>query len=389
MADPESSLAVQPAPFVKASTVLGHALGMETSMLIDTLKSQFFKNLKPEQVSDAQLATVIAIANALNLNPLLPGQLYPYPERSGGVTVMIGPDGIYTLLANNPDIVACKEGGGAWWTVHAIENGKETCTAFINHRTKGLLKKTIWVDEWVVSSNPNWNTRRHHMAEIRALKQCARQVVHGIPPDLDEKNLGDMLNVTTTDPDAETPKRDKAPDKAATGAAGATEEGKKTRGKAAKPAGEPGKVIEGDFHMTGAKAAEQVLGLSADEKRTLTCKVTEFTTAYLDSGGKTHPSVKVMLDGEFKGNAIHLGGATVKAAEGDQPEKLVANEAYQLEKPVTISLIGKARKPQMVDGKEVARPCAILVEAIAFAPVAPTAPAAAPAEQKAGNEQVD
>lgn len=371
MAETETSLAIPAAPFVKASTVLGHALGMETSMLIDTLKSQFFKNLKPEQVSDAQLATVIAVANALHLNPLLPGQLYPYPERSGGVTVMIGPDGIYTLLANNPDIVATKDDGPAWWTEHGNVGGKETCTAYINHRTKGLLKKTIWVDEWIVASNPNWNSRRHHMAEIRALKQCARQVVHGIPPDSDERAIGDMVNVTETKD--ETPKRAEAPTKATTGAAGAVED-KKTR---SRKAATPSNVVEGDF-----KEIVPATSLGDKESKTFICKVVEFQTAMIDSGGTSHPSVRVQLDGEFKGNAIHLGGAEQRKIEGTDAAQLVANPAYQLDKAVAITLVGKRRNPAIdpVTKVETPRPTAILVESIKLHE---PAPAAAPAESAA------
>jgi len=381
----ESSLAVQPEPFVKASTILGHALGMETGMLIDTLKAQFFKNVKPEQVSDAQLATVIAVANALRLNPLLPGQLYPYPERSGGVTIMLGPDGIYTLLANNSDIVATKEGGPAWWVEHGKDAaGKETCTAFINHRMKGLLKKTIWVDEWVVATNPNWASRKKHMSEIRALKQCARQVVHGIPPDMDEKRLGDMLNVTESD-QPETVKRADAPPKAATTGAAAAMKVKmgKTRGKEV----EVTNVVEGDFRMDPSKLAEPVTTLGDKESRTFVCTINEFTTAWIDSGGASHPSVRVTLDGGFKGAAIHLGGAKANPEEGKPP---VADPTYQLDKPVEIKLTGRARKAKLVDGKEVPQPAAILVESVKIAEAAaPEKPPETPAPEPAKNESVD
>src|SRR5690348_16762241 len=123
--------------FPKASTALSLQLGLEPRVMIDALKSQFFKG---KEATDAQLAVVVSIAKELKLNPLLPGQLYPYPDRTGSVVVMIGPDGIYTMLANNSDIVAQKDGGPAFYVEHGNENGKETCTAYINHKTKGLLK---------------------------------------------------------------------------------------------------------------------------------------------------------------------------------------------------------------------------------------------------------
>lgn len=194
-----TQLAVSRPPLVKASTELSTFLGMEVSTMIETIKAQCFKGKRPDEVTDAQLATYVSVANALKLNPLLPGQMYPYPERNGGVTVMIGPDGVFTLLSNHPDVVAQKDGGPAFWTDHGVDaTGAETCTGYINHRTKGLLKKTIWVNEWIVGSNPNWQSRRHHMSEIRALKQTARMVIHGLPMDSDEHKLGEILNVTDT-----------------------------------------------------------------------------------------------------------------------------------------------------------------------------------------------
>lgn len=202
-------------PLVKASTELSAFLGMEVSAMIDTIKAQCFKGKRPDEVSDAQLATYVSVANALKLNPLLPGQMYPYPDRNGSVTVMLGPDGIFTLLSNNPDIVAQKDGGPAFWAEHGKDpSGKDTCTGYVNHRTKGLLKKTIWVDEWVVTSNPNWTSRRHHMSEIRALKQAARMVIHGMPMDADEHRIGEMLNVTDSATPAGVEETQKAPERA-------------------------------------------------------------------------------------------------------------------------------------------------------------------------------
>ena len=195
--------------FVKASAQLASFLGIESSMMLETIKAQCFKGTPAANVSDAQLAAFVSVAAAMKLNPLLPGMLYCYPERNGGIQPMIGPDGVYMLLANNPDIVASEKSGSAWWTEHGKDGDEETCTAYINHRGKGLIKKTIYVKEWLVSSNPNWQSRRRHMAEIRALKQCARQILHGIPMDEDERKLADMTNVTesvttTPPPPAET-----------------------------------------------------------------------------------------------------------------------------------------------------------------------------------------
>jgi hypothetical protein len=199
MTKESTTLAVQEAPpLVKASTQLATFLGIETGMMLDTIKAQCFKSTTPDKVSDEQLAAFVSVANALRLNPLLSGMLYCYPAKNGGIEPMIGPDGIFTLLANNSDIVKQADGGPAWYTEQSKEGAEDICTAFINHATKGLLKKKIYLSEWVVGSNPNWVSRRRHMADVRALKQCARQVIHGIPFDEDERKIAEMVNVTDT-----------------------------------------------------------------------------------------------------------------------------------------------------------------------------------------------
>lgn len=309
--------------------------------MIDALKSQFFKG---KDATDAQLAVVVSIAKELRLNPLIPGQLYPYPDRSGSVTVMIGPDGIYTMLANNPDIVAQKDGGPAFYTEHGIENGKETCTGYINHKIKGLLKKTIWVDEWVVASNPNWSSRRHHMAEIRALKQAARMIIHGIPADNDERVIGEMMNVT---PENEAPgqptepvTRPEPPKRSRKGAA-AVQEAQVVTEVAATQTAEPAKeapkatpeqikaakeVTQGTSNINGddvlyvaptkpfsEPTANQPRAFLQDgEKLDTEITVADLGALNITTTEGTKPSVKAKVTGGFVGEIYHIdGGVTV------------------------------------------------------------------------------
>ena len=321
--------------FPKASTALSLQLGLEPRAMIEAIKTQFFKG---KEATDAQLAVVVSTARALGLNPLLPGQLYPYPDRSGAVTIMLGPDGIYTLLANNPDIVAQKDGGPAYYVEHGKDGEKETCTGFVNHRTKGLLKKTIWVDEWVVSTNANWQTRRHHMAEIRALKQAARMVIHGIPADADERVLGEMLNVTDTVVADPVPDRPPPPPRAAKGAAKVKENAVKTVDAVvedvvpAPATPEPAKAqVEAPVAPAAPKPAEAVNPLHAEAKKiiaeanakvvqrttlkdgeilTVEAQVEEFKALPITKDGKVHQSIKAILTSpEFKGEVYHLGGS--------------------------------------------------------------------------------
>lgn len=374
----DSQLAVT-RPLVKASSELSLRLGMEVPALIDAMKSQCFKGKRPDEVTDAQLATYISTANALGLNPLLPGQMYAYPDRAGGgVTVMIGPDGVFTLLSNHTDVVAQKDGGPAFWTEYnaAPEEKNDTCTGFINHRTKGLLKKTIWVQEWIVSTNGNWATRKHHMAEIRALKQVARMIIHGLPVDSDEHKLGEMLNVTESAQDEQqqaTAKEDVAPNRPASPArqrkgASAVQDAPKGESKSATMEAEivPPKTIVPEVEKTVSaptdeqKAHQIAMELAADKepdtKRATTakeqaqardtigdkeeivavCKVQKVFAFSMKISGTPTPSVQATVSGEFNGDVFDLGGGTLK-----NDEIVPSSPLWKVGEVVTLSLRGR------------------------------------------------
>lgn len=91
-----TQLTVQPKE--RASNQLAAFLGMDQGMMLDTLKAQCFKGKHPDEISDTQLAAFVSVANIVKLNPLLPGMLYAYPEKNGGITPIVGPDGTMKKL---------------------------------------------------------------------------------------------------------------------------------------------------------------------------------------------------------------------------------------------------------------------------------------------------
>lgn len=201
--EPINQLAV--VTFPKASDQLATFLGIEKGMMLETLKAQCFKNKRPDEVSDAQLAAFISTANALQVNPLLPGFLYAYPERNGGITPILGPDGVMKKL--DEMIVAGKLKGYKCDVKMGTDGKPESATAII-HRAEGQIpaEYTAYYSEWSVTSNPNWQARPRHMIWVRAIKQAARQVIHGLPMDADEYEIAQMQNVTGT---ADTPAPDR------------------------------------------------------------------------------------------------------------------------------------------------------------------------------------
>lgn len=359
-----SALAVAEKPFIKASTSLALALGIEPAMMIETIKAQCFKSVTPDKVTDAQLAAYISVANALpGINPLLPGHLYAYPDRNGSITPIIGPDGIFTLLGHNKDIIAQKDGGPAWYVEHGKDGDEEICTAYINHAGKGLLSKRIYVKEWMVANNPNWQTRRRHMSEIRALKQCARQIVNAIPMDEDEYTLAGLRNVTDSalaEPTQKTPEQEKTDQEAA--AAKRAKSAKRGGVVAAEstPPVDPGHI---DITATTAKEEAKAVTpppaaakpeLKADEAVTFRAlEITSVRAAPTRTKAGIVPSVIAEVKGDYEGKVYHLRhGDFVDATKPETEEGNVKNinPAWSVGNKVTLILSGK----KLTDGRLVA-----------------------------------
>lgn len=200
MSEQQSTALQRPQSPPSAIQSLAEGLGIKQSYMLEVVKSQCFKGIDPSRISDQHLAAYVATASAIRsicptFNPLLTGMLFAYPAKNGGVECMIGPDGVFALLATHPGYKNYE------WTPEYDKQGKiaaGTVTINMNDGT-GPFRKRCVLSEWHVQSNPNWNTRPEHMLEIRTLKQCARQIIHGIPFDEDERNIARAVEVQYED----------------------------------------------------------------------------------------------------------------------------------------------------------------------------------------------
>lgn len=353
----ESQLTTAPVTpgFHKATSALSATLGIEPRMMIDTLKRQCFLGQNADAVSDAQLAAFISVANDLDLNPLLPGMLYAYPGKNGAMIPVTGPDGIFKMLDK-------RIGAG-------VLDGYE-CTVFPEdmtqkptHATATIWRKgsdhpskyTALLSEWNVSSNPNWGSRPRHMLWIRALKQCARQVIHGIPMDEDEVTISDMRNVT---PEGDSQKIDRPapPERKPRGATSVTSAEVVVEKEAAPAAPEPTSVPPGtppagpgdeaNAPTTPAPAAAGAMprfSLKEGEKFSGIITVT-------DSGGfiwATAPAVKALTEGDYKGTVYCKNVGTI--ADG----KVAVPALWAVGSRLKVALVGtlnmKARHPATKD----------------------------------------
>ncbi len=186
--NPTTQLAIRP----KASQQLASFIGMDANAMLDVIKVQCFKG-SPANVSNEQLAAFVSIAAEMGVNPLLPGMLYAYPTTGGGIVPMMGPDGVYKKLCEHPDV-------DTWKTdVFPEDVSLPPTHAVTQIWRKGRerpLSYTAILSEWKVQSNPNWGSRPRHMLGIRSLKQCARQIIHGVPHDEDERVIMGETDIT-------------------------------------------------------------------------------------------------------------------------------------------------------------------------------------------------
>ncbi len=363
MTSENNQLAVQqPAPL--ASSQLASFLGIEKDMMLLTLKAQCFKGMRPEQVTDAQLAAFVSTANALQVNPILPGFLYAYPERNGGITPILGPDGVLKKL---DELISGGKLEGYECVVYpedvALKPTHATATIYRQGSTKPAVYTAIFT-EWVVGQSPTWSAKPRHMLWIRALKQCARQVIHGLPMDADEYKLSQMLNVTESDEATSPatvvePKQERAPvrERAKKGAAAIQENPKEivtevqnvtppdiqqqmqareeklvkpVETEVAKPADQP------PAKEQASAGVESRAFLKPDEKITAQVEVVSSEALIANKAGQPIPSVEASVKGGFTGTILHIGGA-----EGNPP---VLPAHWKAGSKIEVVLFGRALK---------------------------------------------
>ncbi len=364
----------------KASDQLASFLGIEKGMMLETLKAQCFPGKRPDEVSDTQLAAFVSTANVLQVNPLIPGMLYAYPSKNGGVVPILGPDGTFKKLDEH------------------IANGKlegfecvvfpEDVTQKPTHATATIYRKnakpatyTALFSEWAVSGSPVWGSKPRHMLWTRAIKQAARQVIHGLPMDAEEFAMAEMQNVT---PASVAPARPEPPKRSAKGAAAVKSnpevvveqetapvtpeptpapapEASKAETPAASapepvtpapaasepaptpaPAPEPAKA-----RRAAVKPVVQRSSLTDKEVVTVTASVTEFKTLPITKGGASHQSITAMVSGpEFAGLVYHLGGAAAPEWQLEKPVRLTIRGEFSPKMNKVVSWVDKIELPE-------------------------------------------
>lgn len=139
---------------------LGESFGMEGDghELLQILKSTAFKG----QVTDAQMATLMVVANQYQLNPFT-RELFAFPDKNNGIVPVVGVDGWSRIINNHPQFDGID-----------FEQDAESCTCIIYRKDRSHpIKVTEWMAECKRGTGP-WQSHPRRMLRHKAMIQAAR-----------------------------------------------------------------------------------------------------------------------------------------------------------------------------------------------------------------------
>ena len=140
---------------------LGESFGMEGDghELLQILKSTAFKG----QVTDAQMAALMVVANQYQLNPFT-RELFAFPDKNNGIVPVVGVDGWSRIINSHPQFDGMD-----------FEQTDESCTCIIYRKDRNRpIKVTEWMAECRRDGVGPWKTHPRRMLRHKAMIQCAR-----------------------------------------------------------------------------------------------------------------------------------------------------------------------------------------------------------------------
>lgn len=143
---------------------IGGKYSVEPKQLLSTLKDTAFKG-----ATDSQMVALCVVADQYGLNPFTK-EIYAFPDRkSGGIVPVIGVDGWYRMLNDNPafDGVEFEEIDGEDGAIQKV-----VCRIFRKDRSKPT-EICEHLSECKRNTEP-WNNQPRRMLRHRAFIQCAR-----------------------------------------------------------------------------------------------------------------------------------------------------------------------------------------------------------------------
>lgn len=177
---PETQVAQRP----KALEVMSARLNVDPAKLLETLKQTVFK-----QASEAELISLVLVANEYGLNPFLK-EIHAFAGKGGGIVPVIGVDGWNKLLLRQPDF------DGIEFEFEDDDQGQPlscTATVYVKNRSHPV-KITEYFSECFRPTEP-WKQMPRRMLRHKALNQASR-VAFGFSGIHDEDEAIDIGGAT-------------------------------------------------------------------------------------------------------------------------------------------------------------------------------------------------
>jgi len=192
MSTPQSQTALAAQPKPTLTQELASHYGIEGAKFIATLKATVMPKRQggePVAVSDEELAAFCMVAKEYGLNPFLK-EIHAFPNKSGGVTPIVGVDGWAKLMNRQPNF------DGIEFEAFDDDNGKPvsvTAHIYVKGRSRPV-SVTEYYSECQRGTEP-WRQMPRRMLRHKALIQGAR-VAFGFCGIHDEDEAADIVNVT-------------------------------------------------------------------------------------------------------------------------------------------------------------------------------------------------
>lgn len=146
---------------VSQASKLAESLGVagDGRELVETLKATAFKG----QVSDAQMAALLIVANQYGLSPWTK-EIYAFPDRNNGIVPVVGVDGWSRIINSH-----------AQFDGMDFEQDDESCTCIIFRKDRSHpIRVTEWMAECRRKNVGPWESHPRRMLRHKAMIQCAR-----------------------------------------------------------------------------------------------------------------------------------------------------------------------------------------------------------------------
>ncbi len=140
---------------------LSTRFGMDGNTLevISILKSTAFKG---GDVSDAQLTSLMIVADQYGLNPWTK-EIYAFPDK-GGIVPVVGVDGWSRIINEHKQFDGLE-----------FDQDNESCTCIIYRKDRShAIKVTEYLSECKKDNSPAWKSHPKRMLRHKAMIQCSR-----------------------------------------------------------------------------------------------------------------------------------------------------------------------------------------------------------------------